>query len=116
VATNPTNTKKQAIISQKDLNLLLRIIKNNWWVFFVVLPVFYGVGTFYVFRLTSVYESQTTILLKTNDQYYQNNVLSDQNFYSYSSYVDNLNEQRIIQSYDLARQVVDKLIDKIQTS
>ena len=116
MATNPTNTKKQAIISQKDLNLLLRIIKNNWWVFFVVLPVFYGVGTFYVFILNSVYESQTTILLKTNDQYYQNNVLSDQNFYSYSSYVDNLNEQRIIQSYDLARQVVDKLIDKIQTS
>lgn len=116
MATTPTNTKKQAIVSQKDLNLLLRIIKSNWWIPVVVLPIFYVIGTFYVFRLTFIYQAQTTILLKSNDQYYQNNVLSDQNFYSYSSYVDNLNEQRVIQSYDLAHQVVNKLLDKIQVS
>ncbi len=116
MATTPINTKKQAIVSQKDLNLLLRIIKANWWVPFVILPIFYIIGTFYVYRLTFIYQAQTTILLKSNDQYYQNNVLSDANFYSYSSYVDNLNEQRVIQSYDLASQVVNKLLDKIQVS
>ncbi|MBA3679597.1 MAG: polysaccharide biosynthesis tyrosine autokinase [Bacteroidetes bacterium] len=116
MATNPINSKKQSIVSQKDLNLLIRIIKTNWWIPLVVLPIFYIIGTFYVYRLTFIYQAQTTILLKSNDQYYQNNVLSDQTFYSYSSYVDNLNEQRVIQSYDLANKVVTKLRDKIQVS
>ena len=116
MSTNPSNTKKQAIVSQKDLNLLLRIIKTNWWVPIVVLPFFYVIGTFYVYRLTNIYQASTQFLLKVNDTYYQNNVLSDASFYSYGSYVDNLNEQRIIQSYDLSSQVVDKLLDKIQVS
>ncbi|MDP1801671.1 MAG: polysaccharide biosynthesis tyrosine autokinase [Bacteroidota bacterium] len=116
MATSPSNTKKQAIVSQKDLNLLLRIIKSNWWVPIVVLPIFYVIGTFYVYRLTNIYQASTQFLLKVNDTYYQNNVLSDANFYSYGSYVDNLNEQRIIQSYDLSSKVVDKLVDRIQIS
>jgi capsular exopolysaccharide synthesis family protein len=116
VATTPSNTKKQAIVSQKDLNLLLRIIKSNWWIPIVVLPIFYVIGTFYVYRLTNIYQASTQFLLKVNDTYYQNNVLSDASFYSYGSYVDNLNEQRIIQSYDLSSKVVDKLVDRIQVS
>ncbi len=116
MATTPSNTKKQAIVSQKDLNLLLRIIKSNWWIPIVVLPIFYVIGTFYVYRLTNIYQASTQFLLKVNDTYYQNNVLSDASFYSYGSYVDNLNEQRIIQSYDLSSKVVDKLVDRIQVS
>jgi len=116
VATTPINTKKQAIVTQKDLNLLFRIIKTNWWIPLLVLPVFYAIGTFYVYRLTNIYQASTQFLLKVNDTYYQNNVLSEASFYSYGSYVDNLNEQRIIQSYDLASQVVDKLKDRIQVS
>ncbi|MBA2611529.1 MAG: polysaccharide biosynthesis tyrosine autokinase [Bacteroidetes bacterium] len=116
MATNPTNTKKQAIVSQKDLNLLLRIIKSNWWVPLIILPIFYVIGTFYVYRLTNIYQASTQFLLKVNDTYYQNNVLNDASFYSYGSYVDNLNEQRIIQSYDLSSQVVDKLLNRIQVS
>jgi capsular exopolysaccharide synthesis family protein len=116
VSSNPVNSKKQAIVSQKDLNLIFRILKSNWWVPLVVLPIFYAVGTFYVFRLTNIYQASTEFLLKVNDTYYQNNVLSDQNFYSYGSYVDNLNEQRIIQSYDLSSQVVNKLLNDIQVS
>ncbi|MEO6303503.1 MAG: polysaccharide biosynthesis tyrosine autokinase, partial [Bacteroidia bacterium] len=116
MATNPINNKKQAIVSQKDLSLLLRIIKSNWWVPLAVLPIFYAIGAFYVYKLTNVYQASTQFLLKVNDTYYQNNVLNDASFYSYGSYVDNLNEQRIIQSYDLSSQVVDKLLDKIQIS
>jgi capsular exopolysaccharide synthesis family protein len=116
VATNPINNKKQAIVSQKDLNLIIRILKTNWWVPLVILPIFYAIGAFYVFRLTNVFQASTEFLLKVNDTYYQNNVLNDQNFYSYGSYVDNLNEQRIIQSYDLSSQVVDKLLKDIQVS
>ncbi|HOZ86945.1 MAG TPA: hypothetical protein PL029_04255, partial [Bacteroidia bacterium] len=74
-------------------------------------------GMLYVYRLTNIYRVSTEFLLKVNESYYQNNVLSDASFYSMGgSYVDNVNEQRIINSYDLANQVVDKLIDRIQVS
>jgi capsular exopolysaccharide synthesis family protein len=116
VAGSPLNTKKQTIISSKDLNLLGRILATNWWVPLLVLPIFYAIGYFYVYRLTNVYKASTEFLLKSNDTYYQNNVLSDASFYSYGSYVDNLNETRIIQSYDLSHTVVNKLFDRIQVS
>lgn len=113
---NPSNNKKQAIVSQKDLNLVLRILKSNWWVPLLILPLFYAIGTFYVYRLTTVYKASTEFLLKSDDAYYKNNVLNDASFYSFSSYVDNSNETRIIQSYDLADKVVVKLLDRLQVS
>jgi capsular exopolysaccharide synthesis family protein len=114
--TNPTTNKKQAIVSQKDLNLVFRIIKSNWWVPIIILPIFYAIGTFYVYRLTTVYKASTEFLLKSDDTYYKNNVLTDASFYSMNSYIDNSNETRIIQSYDLANKVVDKLIYNLQVS
>lgn len=108
--------KKQGIVSQKDLSLLIRIFTANWWIILIIIPIFYGIGTFYVYRLTNVYKASTEILLKTNDSYYQNNVLSDASFNTYNTYIDNLNEKRVIQSYDLSSQVVDKLIDQLQVS
>jgi len=116
VSSIPLKQKKQGIVSAKDFNLILRILSANWWILLIVLPVFYGVGTLYVYRLTNVYKASTEILLKTNDTYYQGNVLTDANFYGYGSYIDNLNEKRVIQSYDLAGQVVDKLMDRLQVS
>lgn len=110
------NNKKQAIVSQKDLSQIVRILKSNWWIPLIILPVFYLIGSFYVYRLTTVYKASTEFLLKSDDAYYKNNVLNDASFYSFSSYVDNSNETRIIQSYDLASKVVDKLIDKLQVS
>ncbi|MGZ3900807.1 MAG: hypothetical protein ACXVNQ_10275, partial [Bacteroidia bacterium] len=80
--------KKQAIISAKDLNLFIRILKANWWVPLLILPVFYALGSFYVYRLTNVYIASTEFLLKTQDTYYQGNVVSDASFYSYGGYVD----------------------------
>ncbi len=113
---NPAGNKKQAIVSQKDLNFIYRILKSNWWIPLLVMPVFYVFGIFYAYRLTNVYKATTEFLLKPDDTYYKNNVLTDQNFYGLTSYIDNSNETRIIQSYDLSSQIVDKLIDKIQVS
>lgn len=113
---NPINNKKQAIVSQKDLNLVLRILKYNWWVPLLILPIFYAIGTFYVYRLTTIYKASTEFLLKADDSYYKNNVLNDASFYSINSFMDNSNETRIIQSYDLANKVVDKLLDRLQVS
>lgn len=112
----PLNNKKQAIVSQKDLNLVLRILKSNWWIPLVVLPVFYAIGSFYVFRLTTVYYATTEFLLKSDDTYYKSNVLNDANFLAVNSYMDNSNETRIIQSYDLSSKVVDKLMGVLQVS
>ncbi len=113
----PLKQKKQGIVSAKDFNLLLRIFSANWWILLLILPIFYGIGTFYVYRLTNVYKASTEILLKSsNDTYYQSNVLSDASFYGYGSYIDNLNETRVLQSYDLAGKVVDKLMQRLEVS
>jgi len=111
----PVKNKKQAIVSAKDLNLILRIVKGNWWVPLIIVPIFYLVAVFYVYRLTTIYKASTEFLIKSEDTYYKNNVLSDAAFMG-SSYMDNSNETRIIQSYDLTKKVVDKLIDRLQVS
>jgi tyrosine-protein kinase Etk/Wzc len=116
VPHNPATPKKPSIISQKDFNLISRILKQNWWVPFIVVPIFLGCGMLYVYRLTTVYKASTEFLLKPEEAYYRSNVVSDASFYSYTSYVDNSNETRIIKSYDLASQTVDKLLDEIQVS
>ncbi|MBK9283225.1 MAG: polysaccharide biosynthesis tyrosine autokinase [Sphingobacteriaceae bacterium] len=115
MATSGVN-KKQSLVSAKDLSLIYRVIKANWWIPLIILPLAYAIGSFYVYRLTVSYKASTEFLLKNNDTYYQSNVLSDANFYNYGGYVDNLNEIRIIQSYDLASKVVEKLMDRLQVS
>lgn len=109
------NQNKQSIISAKDFNLLLRIVRTNWWIPLLIIPVFYLIASFYVYRLTTIYKASTEFLIKSEDAYYKNTVLSDDAFYS-SSFMDNSNETRIIQSYDLTSKVVDKLLDRIQVS
>jgi len=110
------NNKKQAIITQKDFNLIARIVKANWWIPVIVLPLFYFISVFYVYRLTSVYEISTQILLQNNDSYYKGNVVSDANFYGAGSYVDNSNEKRVFLSYDLLERAVNKLKDRLEVS
>lgn len=109
--------KKQSIVSQKDINLIWRITKKNWWIPLVVLPIFYLISQIYIFRLTDIYQASSQLLVKVNDTYYEGNVLSEnQQFYNHGSYVDNLNEKRTLQSYDLASQVVNKLKYRLQIS
>ena len=108
--------KKQGIVSQKDINVVFRIFKTNWWIPVVFLSIFYVIGSFYVYKLNNIYKASTEFIVKANDTYYQNNVLSDANFSALSSFVDKLNEKRIIQSYDLANKVVDSLLPRLQVS
>ncbi len=116
MAQTSASSKKPAIISQKDINLIIRIIKQNWWVPIVIVTILFAFGTLYVYRLTTVYKASTEFLLKNEDTYYRSNVVNDASFYSMTSYVDNSNETRIVKSYDLASQTVDKLLDAIQVS
>jgi len=110
------NSKRQAIITQKDFNLIIRVLKANWWVPLIFVPIFYFIGVFYIYRLTSVYQVSTQILLQNNDSYYKSNVVSDASFYGAHSYVDNSNEKRVLLSYDLLNRVINKLKDKLEVS
>jgi capsular exopolysaccharide synthesis family protein len=107
--------KNQSIVSAKDFGMILRIIKANWWIPLIIVPIFYLIATFYVYRLTTIYKASTEFLIKSDDAYYKGNVLSAETFLG-SSYMDNSNETRIIQSYDLTSRVVQKLLSKIQVS
>lgn len=108
--------KKQAIITQKDFNLIFRILKDNWWVPLIIVPIAYLIGQFVIYRITPVYQASTQILLQNNDAYYKGNVLTDAGFYGGQSYIDNSNEKRVILSYDMLNRVVTKLKDKLQVS
>lgn len=108
--------KKQAIITQKDFNLILRILKDNWWLPVLVVPIAFLIGQFVIYRITPVYQASTQILLQNNDSYYKANVLTDAGFYGGQSYIDNSNEKRVLLSYDMLNRVVNKLKDKLQVS
>jgi tyrosine-protein kinase Etk/Wzc len=116
VEMSGVSPKKQAIITQKDFNLIIRVLKANWWIPLIVVPIFYFIGVFYIYRLTSVYQVSTQILLQNNDAYYKGNVVTDANFYGAQNFVDNSNEKRILLSYDLLNKVVNKLKDKLEVS
>jgi uncharacterized protein involved in exopolysaccharide biosynthesis len=102
---------RQAIVSQKDINLVLRIIKSNWWIPLIIVPIFYAVGNFYVYRLTDIYQASIEFLLKNNDEFDEKSVLTGGN-----TYIDNANQIRVIKSYDMASKIVDKLWQKLQVN
>ncbi len=111
------NNKNNNLVDPNDLKTIARIILNNWYIPFIFAVIAYFIGYFYTYRLTNVFEVSTEILLKSNDQIYQNNVISDQDFYAgNNSYVDNSNEIRVLQSYNLIESAVKKLKDTLQVS
>ena len=112
----PNNNKKQAIVSQKDFNFVVRLLKNNWWVPVIIFPIFYAFATLYTYRLTNIYNASTEFLLKNDDAYYKSNLVTDASFIGNAAFMDNSNETRIIKSYDLTGKVVDKLMDRLQVS
>ena len=110
--------KSPSLIGGNDLKLVWRIISKNWFLPLILVPIFYLVGYFYIYKLTNVYQASIE-LLKTNDSYYKNNLISDQgaNFYGSSkTFIDNSNEMRILKSYDLMKETVLKLKDRLEVS
>lgn len=105
-------TKKQAIITEKDLNLLWRVVKSNWYIPILVIPIFYAIGVFYAYRQIDVYAASTQLLLNKNDEYYSGNVVTDAG----ALYIDNANEMKVIGSYDLMKETIRRLKDKLQVS
>ena len=108
--------KNNSPIQINDFKLIWRIISKNWYIPFVIVPILYLVGYFYVYKLENVYQASVE-LLKSNDTYYEKSVITDNSFYnSARSYIDNSNEIRIITSYDIMKETIDKLKDRLQVS
>lgn len=101
-------------VSLKELKKIGSIARKNWWILVIFILIAYAIGSFYIYKQTNVYSAQTSILLKSNDQFNQGSVISDNgggSFYSSGSktFVENSNEKRILQSYDLIAEAIQRL-------
>jgi len=106
--------KSGTAVNINDLKVIWRIISKNWYIPLLIVPIFYVIGYFYVYKLTSI--SQASVeLLKTNDTYYKDNLITDNNLNT-QTYIDNSNEIRIVKSFDLMKETVAKLKDRLEVS
>lgn len=111
------DNNKSGIISEKDIQAIVRIIRQNWYIPIITLILAYIAGYFYTYKLTNIYQVSTQILINIKD-YYDKSLISDENMYSstYSAYIDNSNQIRVIKSYDVMEETIDKLKDVLQVS
>lgn len=108
--------KNNSPIQINDFKLIWRIISKNWFIPLFIVPVFYLLGYFYVYKIENVYQASVE-LLKSNDTYYEKSLITDNGFYGAGrSYVDNSNEIRIITSFDIMKETIDKLKNQLQVS
>ncbi|HEY1040024.1 MAG TPA: polysaccharide biosynthesis tyrosine autokinase [Bacteroidia bacterium] len=112
--------KKEALLNLDDLKVIWRVIARNWYIPLIFAALAYLIGYFYTYKLTNVYQVSTQIMLNTNEQYYSQSLINESYAGAgkgdYGRYVDNTNESKIIQSYDLLSKVLEKIKDKIQVS
>jgi tyrosine-protein kinase Etk/Wzc len=102
------------LLGQNEIRKILTIIRKNWWIVVIFGGIAAAIGSFVAYKQTSVYSVGTQILLKTNDEFNQSSVISDNgggNFYgnTYKTFVDNSNEKRIITSFDLIKATIQRL-------
>jgi tyrosine-protein kinase Etk/Wzc len=109
--------KNNSPIQANDLKIIWRIISKNWYIPLLVMPIFYFVGTFHVYKIENVYQASVQ-LLKTNDTYLKENLITDNSgpLAAANSFIDNSNEIRIVTSFDLMKEAVLKLKDHLQVS
>ncbi|MEM9051614.1 MAG: Wzz/FepE/Etk N-terminal domain-containing protein, partial [Bacteroidota bacterium] len=101
--------KKTNIIDTEDLLVVLKFISKNVFLLLVT-PVIIGLGAYiYAHRLPDEYGAKTQILLGSGTGYeYQSQIY--QNLTGYGSGVNQITNQiRVLQSYDLISNTLDKL-------
>lgn len=99
---------KGGIIEAKDLRTVLRIVSKNWYIVAVALAISGVLAFLYTYKLPDIYGASTSILLKEKTTYdYQSAVYKDIGYMG--SYVDMVNQQRVLTSYDMVSSVLAKL-------
>jgi len=108
---------QSGIISEKDIQAILRIIRQNWYIPIITLLLSYLSGYFYTYKLTNIYQASTQLLVNTKD-FYDRSIISEENMYSsaYNTYIDNSNQIRVIKSYDIMEETIERLKDILQVS
>ena len=105
-----SNEKTDSIIDIEDLKSLWRTFVKNWYIIIACMIVAYVSAYFYTYKLTDVYAASTQILLKSNDAYDSQIIIqSGSQQLGYKDYSENYNAMRVIKSFDLIKQTVDKL-------
>jgi tyrosine-protein kinase Etk/Wzc len=102
---------QQSIIGTGDITRILSILRKNWWIAVAITGLGFGLGFFVTYKLTNIYGASTQILLRTNDDIKQGSLISDNPYYGnvMKTYVDNSNEKRILASYDLIKETVERM-------
>jgi capsular exopolysaccharide synthesis family protein len=101
-------------VSLKEIKKIGSIARKNWWILLIFLSISLAIGNLFAYKQTNIFSAQTSILLKSNDQFNPGSVISEGgsgSYYSGSSktFVDNSNEKRILQSYDLVADAIQRL-------
>jgi capsular exopolysaccharide synthesis family protein len=106
-----------SIISEKDIQAIVRIVKQNWYIPLIAITLSYIAGYFYTYKLTNIYQASTQLLVNVKD-FYDKSIISEDNMYSsaYTTYIDNSNQIRVIKSYDIMEETIEKLKDVLQVS
>ena len=100
--------KSGNIISANDFIWLLNTIVKKWYLFVIIVPIFAVLGVLYNHKQVAKYKTKIEILLKSNDTYdYQENLYSNLGFYNY--YGDVSSQKRILGSYDMLQNVLNRL-------
>ena len=112
--------KNESLVGVDDLKIIWRIVVRNWYIPIIFAGLSFLIGYFYTYKLTNIYQVSSQIMLNTNEQYYSKSLINETYAGADKSvlgrYVDNTNESKIIQSYDLLREVIDKIKSRIQVS
>jgi len=97
-----------SIIDERDIRGLIKILRNNWYVFLLFVGASLVVSTVVIHKTITIYASQATILLQGDQSYSMKGaVLSGLGIES--SWVNVENEVQVIKSLPLIEKTVDKL-------
>lgn len=106
---NSKSANTSAVVDFDDFKIYGRIFLRNWYLIFILPVVAYFAAVLYSYKLVDVYAASTQILLKSNDQYNPSSIITDGGGFNYKGYVDNTNETRVIKSYDLIKEAINRL-------
>lgn len=104
------NEKSDSIIDINDIKAIWKTFVKNWYIIIACIIVAYISAYFYTYKLTDIYAASTQILLKSNDAYDAQSIIqSGSQQVAYKDYSENYNAMRVIKSFDLIKQTVDRL-------
>lgn len=100
--------QRGSIIDAKDLRYFLRIASKNWYFVAVALVLSAVLSYLYSYKLPDIYGARTQILLRDREVYdYQTQVYKSIGYVGI--YSDMVNQKRVLTSYDMVNNTLDKL-------